>query len=655
MDTNTNNENLIPKLKTPTLSYILIAIVIFLIIMMVLIMNDVSLIPSAVNVDKSKQQIINDTLIIIFFSILVIGLCIIFLPSMKDFKKLFEQISNVTYVFIYTIFAILFYTMMSPDIINNYSYIINPAILGLGALAFYKSSKQSYVENFSINYERIKMIILLFCFITLIITFYNINPGGAAQKYFGYSLLLTIIISVFAFIYLIIVMTMGNEQLPTGTTKNLLSNFTSFGVYGSILFVIFLAVITVIISSNKESFFANKEKSAAIIIMLLMICIVWSMALGINLFNDVGANAADSNKFSLLKKSLLAVFGLVISGLIIYWLVYNIESLSGKSSIVSFILNILLVAVILGLIYKTINVRLPSGNSKKNAFFNLILTTLLYIPCILSGGFDWIGKIVTGKYNSTEAGSLIMLVVAILLVIAYFKAPSVVNLVSTQGGNQLVNKPVYTDSQYNLGSYQQLNNGSDNYDYQFAISAWIFLDAMPPNTNPNYTKFTSLLNFGNKPNILYNASENTLMITMQQKDLQKKTDNKLLDFDSEGNRIIYVDKNVLLQKWNNIIINYNGGTFDVFINGELVKSSIEVVPYYTYDNLTIGENNGIKGGICNVIYFRKPLNANNIYYVYHTVKNKTPPTLNDSNETILVKNIGTLSDSANTVVKNSNS
>ena len=655
MDTNTNNENLIPKLKTPTLSYILIAIVIFLIIMMVLIMNDVSLIPSAVNVDKSKQQIINDTLIIIFFSILVIGLCIIFLPSMKDFKKLFEQISNVTYVFIYTIFAILFYTMMSPDIINNYSYIINPAILGLGALAFYKSSKQSYVENFSINYERIKMIILLFCFITLIITFYNINPGGAAQKYFGYSLLLTIIISVFAFIYLIIVMTMGNEQLPTGTTKNLLSNFTSFGVYGSILFVIFLAVITVIISSNKESFFANKEKSAAIIIMLLMICIVWSMALGINLFNDVGANAADSNKFSLLKKSLLAVFGLVISGLIIYWLVYNIESLSGKSSIVSFILNILLVAVILGLIYKTINVRLPSGNSKKNAFFNLILTTLLYIPCILSGGFDWIGKIVTGKYNSTEAGSLIMLVVAILLVIAYFKAPSVVNLVSTQGGNQLVNKPVYTDSQYNLGNYQQLNNGSDNYDYQFAISAWIFLDAMPPNTNPNYTKFTSLLNFGNKPNILYNASENTLMITMQQKDLQKKTDNKLLDFDSEGNRIIYVDKNVLLQKWNNIIINYNGGTFDVFINGELVKSSIEVVPYYTYDNLTIGENNGIKGGICNVIYFRKPLNANNIYYVYHTVKNKTPPTLNDSNETILVKNIGTLSDSANTVVKNSNS
>jgi hypothetical protein len=232
------------------------------------------------------------------------------------------------------------------------------------------------------------------------------------------------------------------------------------------------------------------------------------------------------------------------------------------------------------------------------------------------------------------------------LVICYFKVPSLFNSISTQGGKLLVNKPVYTDTSYDLGSYQELN-GTDNFNYQYAISCWIYIDAMPPNTNSNYNKYTSLLNFGNKPNILYNSKLNTMMITMKQKDLNKFTKNNLLDFDSEGNRIIYVDKNVLLQKWNNIIINYNGGTLDIFVNGELVKSSVGVVPYYTYDSLKIGENEGIKGGICNVIYFRRALTSSNIYYVYNTVKNKTPPTLNDSNETIMENNFNTLKKSVN--------
>ena len=74
---------------------------------------------------------------------------------------------------------------------------------------------------------------------------------------------------------------------------------------------------------------------------------------------------------------------------------------------------------------------------------------------------------------------------------------------------------------------------------------------------------------------------------------------------------------------------------DIFLNGELVKSSIEVVPYYTYDNLTIGENNGIKGGICNVVYFRRALTSANIYYIYNSVKSRNPPILNDSNKTIM--------------------
>lgn len=636
---NTNTQNLIPQLNNSYFYIFIIAIIILLIIMMFLIFFNVNL-----STSKSQQETIAEIFIILFFSLLIVGLCILYMPSLKNFKELFVQIGNVTYVILYTIFAILFYTMMPKDIINEYSYIINPLILGLGALTFYKSSTQNYIDKFNVNYERIKMIILLFCLISLIITLYGIDPGGTISTYFGYTLLLTIIIAVFGFIYIVILLTLPDEKGKA--EPNLLNNFSSLGTYGTILFMIFLVIITILISTNKNSLFSNETRGASVIILLLVICILWTTMLGVNLFSSTPGNIADNSKLNIFKKSLLILFGLVISGMVIYWLTYNIEKLSGNSSILSFILNLFIIIIILALIYRTINVKFPSGNTKKNAFFDIISSSILYIPCLVSNIFDGLGTIALGQYNSTTAGSFMMIILTIILVVAYFNIPFLFNSISTQGGQLLVNKPVYTDTSYALGSYQELN-GTDNFDYQYAISCWIYIDAMPPNTNPNYNKYTSLLNFGSKPNILYNSKLNTLMITMQQKELNEVSKNNLIDFDSEGNRIIYVDKNVLLQKWNNIIINYNGGTLDIFVNGKLVKSANGVVPYYTYDSLTIGENGGIKGGICNVIYFRRALTSSNIYYVYNTVKNKTPPTLNDSNETIMENNFNTLKNSVN--------
>jgi hypothetical protein len=407
--------------------------------------------------------------------------------------------------------------------------------------------------------------------------------------------------------------------------------------------------MTTLIATYPGGFFNDKETSGSVIIILLLICILWSTLLISNTFPEIFDNSLLNDKTNLFKRSLLALFGIVISGLLIFWIVYNIQSLSGKSSTVSFILNILLVIIVLGLIYKTINVQLPLGNSNKNAFFSLITNTILYIPCLFTGLFDYIGNSLTGKSNSETTGSILMLVVAIGLFIAYFKTPSVFNIINVQGGEQLVNKPVYTDKKYSLGNYQELN-GSDKPDYQYAISFWIYIDSAPPNTNSSYNKFTSLLNFAGKPNVLYNGSTHTLMITSDQKNLKEVTKNKLTDFDENNNRIIYKNTNFLLQKWNNLIINYSGGVLDIFLNGELVKSDIGVVPYMTYDNLTIGEDDGLYGGICNVIYFKQAVNASNIYYLYNMVKDKTPPVLNDSNTTIIKNDVNNLSTSTKTIL-----
>jgi len=416
----TTNENIIPELKKTNALYPIMFMISFLVIVMFCIFFKVKL--PGKGPTKSQQEVIADVFIVLFFCLLIFGICVALLPNFKDIRKLFEQISNVTYVIIYTVFLILFFTLVPSDTINKYSLIITISTMVLGALMFYKSLSNNYITEFNLNYERIKMMILFFCLITIFIIYYNTDPGGYIEKYFGYSLLLTIIISVFAFLYLIIVLTLSDSKNPKAT--NVLDNFSKVSSYGSIAFLVFIAIMTILISTYPGGFFNDKATSAAVMILLLMICIISAIVLGSNTFPEIFENAPLNDKTNLFKRSLLALFGIIISSLLIAWLVYGIQNLSGKTGTTSFVLNILLVVVVLGLIYKTINVKTPSGNSNKNAFFSLIGNTLLYIPCLFSGLFDYLGKLtVSGDSSSETAGSLLMLLVALALIIGLLQVP----------------------------------------------------------------------------------------------------------------------------------------------------------------------------------------------------------------------------------------
>ena len=672
-NTNNTNTNVLPNFKIPTVFYPFILVIVILIIGIIMIMYKVKVSNSSPStLTNSQTETISNLFLILFVVLLIVGLSVMFLPNFKDLKELFTQIKNVSFTILYTIFLFLFFRVIPSNIINNYAFIILPISLILSIYMFYIGTTQNYIETFNINYERIKSIILFLCFIILIITYYNADPGGYITKFFGSSLILTIVLSVFALLYIIVLLTLSSDNNNNNNKfTNILSNFSNFSVYGSAAFIIFLIIMTILFSTYPGGFLNNKSMSTSVIMLMLIVCIIWITLLSVFLFPEISDKSLDIKKTNLFKRALLILFGFVISGLIIAWIVYNIQNLSGDSSIISFILNLLIVIIVLALIYKTINVELPKGNAQKNSFFEIITNLIFYIPCLFSTLLDSILNLGKNKhsstqnfgknqyssiknfgknqYNSTTGTSLFMLLLASSLLAVYFYSPNLFNLIYLQGGELLVNKPVDTNTQYSLGTYAELN-GSDTFDYQYAISSWFYINASAPNTNISYNKYTSILNFGNKPNILYNASTNTLRVTMQQKNLKKTTKNKLLDFDEDGNRIIYVKHNLLLQKWNNIIINYNGGVLDVFLNGELVKSNIGVVPYYTLDSLTIGEENGIKGGICNVVYFKRALTAMNIYFLYNMIKNKELPVSNSSNITIIKKNTSTLSESFNEVV-----
>lgn len=678
---NTDNTNLNdPKIlnninNLPVFITLGIIMLIFIIIIFCIIFKAPGLSSAKKEISQSTIDAIGYTFLFLIFLFLIILGSIRYLPILKDFKNFLLQIKNVTYLVIYTVLLIVFFQLTPQDILNKYSTVFTITTIILTVFMFYKAFENNYVEEFNTNYERIKMVILFFCLITIIIMYYNNDPGGYINKYFGYSLILTILIFVFLFLYVIILLTLPDNLKTTGDPGekvSLLKNFSKFSVWGSISFILFLIILVVSIftsgfskklsnlsdlsiPTNATNFFQQKTIMAGVIILILFVCILWGTLLIINLFPELDKNSTvQIDKFNIFKRGLLILFGLIISGLLIGFITYNVQHFSGSSSITSIFLNLLLIVVLLSLIYKIIVVKIPYGNSRKNAFFSLLFNIIFYIPCLFTDAFDFIMKLFIHEYNSTTTGSILLLLFAIGLISLYFIAPHIFNKINLQGGKLLVNQPVYTNSSFTLGTYKELNgvknkNEEDEFDYQYAISFWFFLDA---NTQSSQ-KYSSILNFGEKPNVLYNNEKNTLIITMPN-DVQIKSNktNKYNNKDNNkspaklnkediteetihNNTILYKNKDILLQKWNNMIINYNGGTLDIFLNGELVKSVPGVVPYYKLDNLTIGETNGVNGGICNVVYFNKTLTSTNIYYLYNMVKNFSPPIVEDNNYTII--------------------
>ena len=160
-----------------------------------------------------------------------------------------------------------------------------------------------------------------------------------------------------------------------------------------------------------------------------------------------------------------------------------------------------------------------------------------------------------------------------------------------QKAKVLLREPKYLKTKKILANHQELKTfGYDiQYDYDYSVSAWFFIRAQPPNFGDQYRRHTTILDYGGKPNISYNGLDNSLKITM--------------DNGKHKKPVSYKVNNFPLQRWNNVVVSYSNGILDVFINSKLVTSIKGVVPYMSLDNITVGEDDGIAGGVCNVLYF----------------------------------------------------
>ena len=82
----------------------------------------------------------------------------------------------------------------------------------------------------------------------------------------------------------------------------------------------------------------------------------------------------------------------------------------------------------------------------------------------------------------------------------------------------LQDDPVYLDKRTVVGNYDNLNQGKNGFLYNYSISCWFWINPQPPSQSASTTVYTSILNYGNIPNITYMGAQNTLRITMKDQD-----------------------------------------------------------------------------------------------------------------------------------------
>ena len=148
--------------------------------------------------------------------------------------------------------------------------------------------------------------------------------------------------------------------------------------------------------------------------------------------------------------------------------------------------------------------------------------------------------------------------------------------------------------------------------YHYSLSFWVFFNTIES------TKKQTILTFGLKPSLYYNPEKGELIVEVKDKKVARNKFNRPTT--------IYKTNNILFQRWNHIVMNYNYGTFDMFINNNLVTTT-NFVPYMSPQEMLIvgSSDNDNVGGVCNMKYYNIPLSASKINSIYKTFHSKSTP------------------------------
>jgi len=367
-----------------------------------------------------------------------------------------------------------------------------------------------------------------------------------------------------------------------------------------ITIAVYLIIVLFFYTNDPDKLFEQQYLYSAIIVVPLLAVAVYYIKL--NVPQVSGVSMTEFMKYG---AGLLAIVGVV----------YLVNNISLPDKIVKLftgsftIITVLIIIVALAIVYKV----LFNYFYKIDGMNGFIVNMIFYIPCMVLNGLEYLSN----DFKQTPFTVYVLLMIEILLLLAYFYLPKitqlVTNSVNVKDGKPIITEPMLIKRRENVSSYISMTDHdpktSNIVNNKFAISMWVYVVPVPPTVYP-YNGDATIFEFGNyHPRLIYNGSTNKFKSFMNQSDS--------------------TEFSMPLQAWNHVVYNYTKSSIDLFVNGELVatktgRSNLNE-GLRVDDILSIGQENGLSGGICNVVYFKTPLFKYEIENMYNLNKMKDPP------------------------------
>jgi hypothetical protein len=334
----------------------------------------------------------------------------------------------------------------------------------------------------------------------------------------------------------------------------------------------------------------------------------------------------DDDNSSPMKLLYMGIGLILISILGYYYAKASKSTLLFLNSIMS-ILIVFIIIIGLAIFYYIFSNYLKKQTGGLGFFINLIF----YIPCLFTDFVSYIKK----EIGLTPNIVFILFILELLLVLTYLFFPKLINIVIKNNKNIIMNEPIYLNQTQTIAQSELFIINKDPYNEEvnkenvdniifrnsnYSISFWVYVNTNT-SSSESYTEEKNIFNYADgKPKLVY-LSDGLNHI------------NKFIVYFTNNDNVPKEQRmyeiTAPIQRWNNFVFNYKDSNADLFVNGVLERTFYfgEATPLNgtISDNITVGDENGISGAICNVCYFPNVLTAFEISKTYNLLMNLNPP------------------------------